>query len=156
MNKHYLGWLVFSLFSIVFPCSAIYATITNKELDDKAFPILIVIVIFGFWIYVTIMGIIDTIKEQQNLLLQKKVEGNIIVLEKERIVIKGEDSDTDSYQIKMYSEVEEKHKSIWINQKYYEKIQIGNSMWIEYYLDCNYIKTLLLDGKNIKSKGFTQ
>lgn len=154
LKKGYLVWLIFSLFSIVFPFSAIYGIINNKELDDKVFYILLVFVFFGLWIYLTVMGIRDTVKEQQNLLLQTKIEGNIKVLEKEIVTIEGHDSDTDTYRIKMYSEVEEKYKSIWIDQKDYDKIQVGDSIWIEYFLDCNYIKTLLFDGQKIKSKIF--
>ncbi|PBJ15707.1 hypothetical protein [Flavobacterium sp. ACN6] len=154
LKKSYLGWLIFSLFSVVFPAFCIYAIITNDELEDKGFLILIVLIIFGLWIYLTIRGILDTIKEQQNLLSQTKIEGDTIVLEKEIVTIEGHESDSTSHQIKIYSAVEEKHKSIWINQKYYEKIQIGDSIWIEYFLDCNYIKTLRFDGQNIKSKTF--
>lgn len=154
LKKNYLGWLIFSLFSVVFPGFGIYATITNEELDDKAFPILIIVIIFGFWIYLTIKGILETIKEQQNLLFQTKIEGNIIVLEKEIVTIEGYESDSTSYEIKVYSEIEEKHRNISVNQKYYNKIQIGDSLWIEYYLTSNYIQTLLFNGENIKSKSF--
>ncbi len=156
LRKSYFVWLIFSLFSVVFPCSVIYAIISNKkeELHYKVFYILLVLLFFGLWIYFTIRGIIDAVKEQQNLLLQQKIEGSITVLEKQMVTIEGNDSDTDTYQIKMYSEVEEKHKNIWIDQKYYDKIQVGDVMWIEYYLDCNYIKTLVINGQNIKSKIF--
>ncbi|OXB09226.1 hypothetical protein B0A81_06505 [Flavobacterium plurextorum] len=156
LKKGYLTWIIFSLFSIVFPGVCIYMIITNEEISDKATPILAVIIIFGFWIYITIKAIIDTTKEQQNLLLQKKVEGNIIVLEKEIITTKGhEANDTDSYEITIYSEIEEKHKNISVKKKYYEKIQIGDVLWIEYYLDSNYIKTLIFKQQDIKSKYFT-
>ena len=156
LKKGYLTWIIFSLFSIVSPGVCIYMIITNEEISDKATPILAVIIIFGFWIYITIKAIIDTTKEQQNLLLQKKVEGNIIVLEKEIITTKGhEANDTDSYEITIYSEIEEKHKNISVKKKYYEKIQIGDMLWIEYYLDSNYIKTLIFEQQDIKSKYFT-
>ncbi|HEY1194046.1 hypothetical protein [Flavobacterium sp.] len=154
VKKGFLTWSIFSLITIVFPFSCIYAIITNEELTDKLFPILIVLIIFGFWIYVTIRAIIDISKDRKYLLLQKKIEGNSIVLQKEIVTIERHESDRDSYQIKIYSDVEEKHRKIEVDKKYYERIQIGDSLWIEYYLDSNYIKTLEFDKMDSKYKSF--
>ncbi|MEA9412671.1 hypothetical protein [Flavobacterium sp. PL02] len=157
LNYGYKIWLFFSLFSIVFPCICIYQIFDNPEIIDKTIPLLAVIIIFGFWAYVTIGGFKSMIKEQQNLLLQKKIEGNIIVLEKEIITIKGHESnDSYSYELKIYSEIERIHKNISIDEKYYDKIQKGNLIWLEYFSDCNYIKTLIFEQQNIKNKTFTR
>jgi hypothetical protein len=155
-KKVYFGyrvWLIFSLVSIVFPFFMIYSIFTS-DIEDKKFPILVVIVIFGFWPYVTITGLKDIRRQQKNLLFQKKIEGNIEVLKKEIITIEGHDSDTLSYELKIYSEIEEKYKNISIRQKYYDKIQVGNFIWIEYFIDSNDIKTLIFEEQNIKSKYF--
>lgn len=154
VRKGYLTWSIFSIITIVFPFSCVYLIITNEELTDKIFSIFMVLIIFGFWIYATIRAIIDINKDRKYLLLQKKIEGNSIVLEKEIVTIEGHDSDRDSYQIKIYSDVEEKHRIIEVTKKYYELIQTGDSLWIEYYLDSNYIKTLIFDKIDSKYKNF--
>jgi hypothetical protein len=146
----------FSLFSIIFPGLCIYLIFINDDITEKAFPFFGVIICFGFWTYVTLKGIRKTIKEKQNLYLQKKIQGNVMVLGKEIVRIKGDEAnDTFLYEIKIYSEIEKKDKKISILEKYYDKIQIGNFLWIEYYLDCNYIKTINFDGQNIKYKIFS-
>ncbi len=113
-----------------------------------------VIICFGFWTYVTLKGIKVTIKEKQNLFSQRKVTGYLEILDKEIITIKGDESDTYSYELSIYSDLEGKTKNISIMEKDYDKIKVGDVAWIEYYLDCNYIKTLKFGEQNIKYKKF--
>ena len=144
-----------SLFSIAFPGFCIYQIFINPDISDKTFPFFIVIIYFGFWTYLTIKGIKKTVQEKQNLFSQKKLVGNVTVLEKEIITIKEDESnDTYSYELKIFSVLENSHKKISIPEKYYRKIQIGEILWIEYYLDCNYIKTLIFKEEKIKDKKF--
>lgn len=144
-----------ALFSIALPGFFIYRIFIDSNITDKTFSFFMVIICFGFWTYVTIKGIKKIVQEKQNLYSQKKIAGNVKVLEKEIITIEGDESnDTYSYELKIYSEIENKHKKISILKKYYEKIQIGEILWIEYYLDCNYIKTLNFENEKIKHKTF--
>ncbi|KIQ20104.1 hypothetical protein RT99_13475 [Flavobacterium sp. MEB061] len=73
---------------------------------------------------------------------QRKVTGNLEILDKETITIKGDDSDTYSCELSIYSDLEGKNKTISITEKDYTKIKVGDILWIEYYLDCHYIKTV--------------
>lgn len=146
-----------SLFSILFPGFCIYRIFTDSNISDKPFVFFMVIICFGFWTYLTLKGIKETIKEKQNLLLQKKVIGNLQILDKEIITIKGDESnDTYSYELNIYSDLEGKNKNISILKKNYDKIKVGDLVWIEYYLDCNYIKTLKFEDQYIKYKRFTK
>ncbi len=158
-SELYLGYRILfflSLFSIVFPVFCIYSIFINSNITDKTFPLFMIIICFGFWTYLTLKGFKATIKEKQNLFLQKKVKGYLEIIDKEIITIKSDESnDTHSYEIKIYSEIEEKNKNIIIDRNKYEKIQIGNFVWIEYYLDCNYIKTLIFNEEKIKYKTFS-
>jgi len=144
----------FSLFSIVFPGFCIYRIFIDPDITDKKFAFFMVIICFGFWTYVTLKGIKVTIKEKQNLFSQRKVPGYLEILDKEIITIKGDESDTYSYELSIYSDLEGKTKSISIMEKDYDKIKVGDVAWIEYYLDCNYIKTLKFGEQNIKYKKF--
>ena len=144
----------FSLFSIVFPGFCIYRIFIDPDITDKKFAFFMVIICFGFWTYVTLKGIKVTIKEKQNLFSQRKVTGYLEILDKEIITIKGDESDTYSYELSIYSDLEGKTKSISIREKDYDKIKVGDVVWIEYYLDCNYIKTLKFGEQNIKYKRF--
>ena len=144
----------FSLFSIVFPGFCIYRIFIDPDITDKKFAFFMVIICFGFWTYVTLKGIKVTIKEKQNLFSQRKVTGYLEILDKEIITIKGDESDTYSYELSIYSDLEGKTKSISIREKDYDKIKVGDVVWIEYYLDCNYIKTLKFGEQNIKYKKF--
>lgn len=149
----YIVLAFFSVFSIVFPVFCIYRLLIMP--DSNALGILLVILIFGFWTYATIKIAISNIKEKQNLLLQKKIEGTIIILEKEMVTIKGEDSDTNSYRLKFYSEIEEKHKKISIREKDYYIIEVGDIMEIEYFVNPNYIKVLFFKQQRFKYASFT-
>lgn len=73
-----------------------------------------IIVIFGFWTYAAIKAMITTREEKQNLLLQKNIEGNLKVLEKEIVTNEDYVSDTLSCEITIYSEIEQKHRNILI------------------------------------------
>lgn len=143
-----------SIFSIVFPGFCIYRISINPDMTDKPFAFFMVIICFGFWTYLTLNGIKLTIKEKQNLFSQRKVTGNLEILDKEIITIKGDDSDTYSYELSIYSDLEEKNKSLSIMKKDYDKIKVGDVVWIEYYLDCHYIKTLKFGEQNMKYKKF--
>lgn len=143
-----------SLFSIVFPGFCIYRILIDPDMIDKTFPFFMVMICFGFWTYVTLKGIKVTIKEKQNLFSQSKVIGNLEILDKEIITIKGDESDTYSYELSIYSDLEGKTKNISIMKKDYDKIKVGDVAWIEYYLDCNYIKTLKFGEQNMKYKKF--
>ena len=157
-SKFYYGVRVLfflSLFSIVFPIFCIYRISIDSDITDKTFAFFMVLICFGFWTYVTIKGIKKTVQEKQNLYSQKKIIGNVKVLEKEIITIAGiESNDTYSYELKIFSRIENKHKKISIIKKYYEKIQIGEILWIEYYLDSSYIKTLIFEKEKISYKIF--
>lgn len=48
-----------------------------------------VIVVFSFWTYIAVKGIIDVREEKQNLLLQKKIEGNVSILKKKLLLMKA-------------------------------------------------------------------
>lgn len=143
-----------SLFSIVFPGFCIYGIFIDPDMTDKTFAFFMVIICFGFWTYVTLKGIKVTIKENKNLFSQKKVTGNLEILDKEIITIKGDESDTYSYELSIYSDLEGKTKNISIMKKDFDKIKVGDVAWIEYYLDCNYIKTLKFGEQNMKYKKF--
>ena len=143
-----------SLFSIVFPGFCIYRILIDSAMTDKTYAFFMVIICFGFWTYLTLKGIKVTIKEKQNLFSQRKVTGNLEILDKEIITIKGDESDTYSYELSIYSDLEGKNKNISIMKKDYNKIKVGDVAWIEYYLDCNYIKTLKFGEQNMKYKKF--
>lgn len=143
-----------SLFSIVFPVFCIYRIFIDPDMTDKTFAFFMVIICFGFWTYLTLKGIKVTIKEKKNLFSQRKVTGNLEILNKEIITIKGDESDTYSYELSIYSDLEGKTKNISIMKKDYDKIKVGDVAWIEYYLDCNYIKTLKFGEQNMKYKKF--
>ncbi|MBL0737952.1 hypothetical protein JI750_13685 [Flavobacterium sp. GN10] len=98
---------------------------------------------------------ITTREEKENLLLQKKIEGNLKVLEKEIVTNEGYESDTLSYEITIYSEIEQKHRNISINRKDYDKIEVGDFVGITYFTDNTSIKTLLFKDQNLKYKSFT-
>ena len=145
------------LLSVIFPCFCIYYISINSKIAEKTFSLLYVIICFGFWIYLTFKGIKKIVREKQKLYSQKRIEGNVEVLEKKVIRIKGDESnDTFSYQIKFFSEIEEKYKYISILENYYKKMQVGDFLFIEYYLECDYIKTLIFEEQNIKYKIFTK
>jgi len=143
-----------SLFSIVFPGFCIYRIFIDPDMTEKTFAFFMVIICFGFWTYVTLKGMKASIKEKKNLFSQRKVMGNLEILGKEIITIKGDDSDTYSYELSIYSDLEGKNKTISIMKKDYEKIKVGDIAWIEYYLDCHYIKTLKFGEQNLKYKKF--
>ena len=143
-----------SLFSIVFPVFCIYRIFIDPDMTDKTFAFFMVIICFGFWTYLTLKGIKVTINENKNLFSQRKVTGNLEILNKEIITIKGDESDTYSYELSIYSDLEGKTKIISIMKKDYDKIKVGDVAWIEYYLDCNYIKTLKFGEQNMKYKKF--
>ena len=143
-----------SLFSIVFPVFCIYRIFIDPDMTDKTFAFFMVIICFGFWTYLTLKGIKVTINENKNLFSQRKVTGNLEILNKEIITIKGDESDTYSYELSIYSDLEGKTKNISIMKKDYDKIKVGDVAWIEYYLDCNYIKTLKFGEQNMKYKKF--
>ena len=71
-----------------------------------------------------IKGIKVTIKEKQNLFSQRKVTGYLEILDKEIITIKGDESDTYSYELSIYSDLEGKTKNISIMEKDYDKIKV--------------------------------
>ena len=143
-----------SLFSIVFPGFCIYRILIDSNIIDKIFALFMVIICFGFWSFITMKGLKGMVKEKRNLLLQKKIIGNIEILEKEIKIIKGDENDTYSYELKFFFDLEGKNKSISIMKKNYDIIKVEDIAWIEYYLDCNYIKTLKFNGQNLKYKRF--
>lgn|GEM_PF-2030751 len=155
LKKTYALSFFLSLLGIVLPIYLIYLTVTNSDLEDKGFPLLMIIVIFGFWTYAAIKAMITTREEKQNLLLQKKIEGNLKVLEKEIVTNEGYESDTQSYEITIYSEIEEKHRNISINRKDYDKIEVGDFLGITYFTDNTSIKALIFKEQDLKYKSFT-
>lgn len=155
LNCGYKILFFISLISIGFPSFCIYLILIDTTITEKTLAFLGIIVCFGFWTYLTFNRMKKVIKEKRNLNLQEKIEGNIEVLDKEIITIDGDDSnDTYLYLLKVYSEIEKKYKNISVMEKHYNKIQIGKFIWIEYYLDCNYIKTLVFEKENINYKVF--
>lgn len=154
LKKTYAFLFFLSLLGIVLPVYLIYLTSTNTASEDKGFALLMIIVIFGFWTYAAIKAMISTRAEKQNLLLQKKIEGNLKVLEKEIITNEGYESDTLSHEITIYSEIEEKYRNISINRKDYDKIEIGDFVRITYFTDNTSIKALIFKDQNLKYKSF--
>ncbi|OXA82056.1 hypothetical protein B0A65_01460 [Flavobacterium frigidimaris] len=94
-----------------------------------------VLIIFGFWTFTTIKAMVKTREEKQGLLLQKKVEGNVKVVKKEIVTNEGYESDTLTYEIAIYSQIEGKYKNISIEKKEYDKIEIGDFIRITFFTD---------------------
>ncbi|SDY54925.1 hypothetical protein SAMN05444397_101911 [Flavobacterium aquidurense] len=78
---------------------------------------------------------VKTREEKQGLLLQKKVEGNVKVVKKEIVTNEGYESDTLTYEIAIYSQIEGKYKNISIEKKEYDKIEIGDFIRITFFTD---------------------
>jgi len=155
LKKTYLLLFFLSLYSIVLPIYLIYLIINKPDKEDKGFGLLMVLVIFSFWTYTTIKAIPKTREEKQRLLLQKKIEGNVQVVEKEIVTNEGYESDTLSYEIAIYSQVEEKYRNISIDKKEYAKIEVGDFVRITYFTDNTSIKTLIFKEHHLKYKSFT-
>ena len=155
LKKTYLFLFFLSLFSIVLPIYIIYLITNKPDNNDKGFAFLMVLVIFGFWTYTAIKEMIKTREEKQGLLLQKKIEGNVKVVEKEIVTNEGYESDTLSYEIAIYSQIEEKYRNISIKKKEYDKIEIGDFISITYFTDNTSIKTLIFKEQHLKYKSFT-
>ena len=113
-----------------------------------------VLFIFGFWELTTILGFKKVIKEKQNLNSQKKIVGDVKILEKEIKIVKGSDDDIFYYLLKIYSDFEDKQKQISIDKRDYDVIEIETFIWIEYFFDSNYIKSLVYRERNINNKNF--
>ena len=86
---------------------------------------------------------------KQNLLIQKKILGYFKVLEKE-ITNKNERDSSSHCFIKVFSEIQNKHKYIFLNQKDYNIIEVNDSVYIEYFTDSNLIKILELKNKKLE------
>ncbi|WP_264553340.1 hypothetical protein [Flavobacterium sp. N2038] len=155
LKKTYVFLFCLSLFSIVLPGYLIYLIFTNPDIEDGGFAVLMVIIVFGFWTYVGINGMIKSREEKQGLLLQKKIEGNVKVVKKEIVTNEGHDSDTLSHEITIYSQIEEKYRNISIYKKDYDKIEVGDFMRITYFTDNTSIKALIFKEQNLKYKSFT-
>ncbi len=89
LNQGYVLSFFSVLFFIVLPIYLIYLAINKPEDEERGFAILMIVVIFAFWIYVTIQAIIMVVERKRGLLLQKKIEGNTKVLKKEILNDKG-------------------------------------------------------------------
>ena len=76
LNFGYRVLFFFALFLFILPCFCIYYILMSSKISEKAFPILGVIIFFGFWICLAFKGIKYTtkkiIREKRNLYLQKK------------------------------------------------------------------------------------
>jgi len=155
LNQGYVLSFFSVLFFIVLPIYLIYLAINKPEDEERGFAILMIVVIFAFWIYVTIQAIIMVVERKRGLLLQKKIEGNTKVLKKEILNDKGFDSDRPSHEITIYSQVEEKYRNVSIHERDYEKIEIDDFVSITYFTMNTSIKALIFKDKNLKYKHFT-
>lgn len=155
LKKSYMVALFLALIGIVLPAYFIYLITVKSYAEDKEFALLMVIVVFSFWTYIAVKGIIDVREEKQNLLLQKKIEGNVSILKKEVVTNEGYESDTLSHEITIYSPIEEKYRNISIYKKDYNQIQVGDFVKITYFTDNTSIKDLIFEDRNLKSKYFT-
>ncbi|WP_433830746.1 hypothetical protein [Flavobacterium anhuiense] len=155
LKKGYVMLFFLFLCFIVLPSYLIFLAINMPEDENGGFAILMIIVIFGLWIYFTIQAMITVIERKRGLLLQKKIEGNVKILKKEILNDKGFDSDTPSYEITIYSPVEEKYRNVSIMKSDYEKIEIGDFISIAYFTMNTSIKALIFKEKNLKYVSFT-
>ena len=96
LKKGYVLLFLLVLFSIVLPIYLIYLAVQKQDNEDKGFAILMILVVFGFWIYITIQALITVVERKRGLFFQKKIEGNVKVLKKEIVTHEGYDSDTIS------------------------------------------------------------
>ena len=91
--------------------------------------------------YIIIKGIERTKNLKNNLLKQRKIVGYFKVIEKE-ITNKNDPDEWSHYVIKIFSEIENKNKYIFLNRTDYRRINIEDSIYIEYFTDSNIIKIL--------------
>jgi hypothetical protein len=121
---------------------------TNKSSDiiDR-FAIVLELIALGMLTYMLTKGIERDINLKRNLLNQQKIIGYFTVIEKE-ITNKNDSDDWSHYVIKMFSEIENKNKYIFLNATDYRRISIDDSIYIEYFTDSNIIK--ILNYKNRK------
>ncbi|GAA3740188.1 hypothetical protein GCM10022422_24670 [Flavobacterium ginsengisoli] len=155
LKKGYILLVLLALFSIVLPIYLIYLAVQKQDNEDKGFAILMILVVFGFWIYITIQALITVLERKRGLFFQKKIEGNVKVLKKEIVTHEGYDSDTISHEITIYSPIEEKYRNVSIYERDYQKIETGDFISITYFTMNTSIKALIFKDKNLKYKSFT-
>lgn len=157
LHKWVAIFILISIVTILFPGFIIFKVISKPEaISEKIIPILATIICFGYWTYVTLRIPGKIILENRNLLTQFKIQGRTKILSKERIRNDFEDNDAFSYVLTIRSEIENIRKHIIVPFPFYEKIQTGNSIWIEYFSYSYYIKTLSFEGQEIKNVSFRQ
>lgn len=129
----FLSLLYYAFYYLNFPL--------KKSGSIHGFGIILQLIVLGMLTYIIIKGIERTKNLKNNLLKQRKIVGYFKVIEKE-ITNKNDPDEWSHYVIKIFSEIENKNKYIFLNRTDYRRINIEDSIYIEYFTDSNIIKIL--------------
>lgn len=109
--------------------------------------IILEIAFLGLLTYALIKGFERNVKWKKNLYKQKKITGSFKVLEK--IITNQHDSDSTSHNVlRIFSEIEKKHKYIFLDNDNFRKLTVEDFIYLEYFTDSDLIK--ILEFKNRK------
>jgi hypothetical protein len=130
-------------------CYGFYALNFKNNSSNYFKPaIFLEVVVLGMLFYITAKGIERDINLKRKLLDQKKIVGHLKVLEKD--ITNQNDSDSSSeYVIKVFSNIENKNKYIFLKGKDYRRINLDDLIYIEYFSDSNIIKILSFQNQKL-------
>lgn len=111
--------------------------------------IILEIVFLSVFTYALIKGFERNIKWKKNLDKQKKIAGSFKVLEK--IITNQHDSDSTSHNvIRIFSEIENKDKFIFMDNGNFRKLVVDDCIYLEYFTDMNLIKILEFNNRKLE------
>ena len=142
----YFVTLFLALTSIIF-CFVIYSMLKTHRI----FEIVIMTFVFFIIIILTVWKIKSNLDEKRKLYSQKKIIGSLEILGKNIVVDRAETYAKYSYEIEVNSKIDNFKTSIEIRKKYFDIIEVGNLIWIEYYSDSYYIIKLKFEEQEIRS-----
>ncbi|MEN2400175.1 hypothetical protein GKZ90_0010325 [Flavobacterium sp. MC2016-06] len=131
-----------------------YSNFYGENADSFSFlSAIFLLVALVFFSYILVMGIQRNIKLHRNLLKQKKIIGDFKVIEKE-IVGKDDSDSANQYAITIFSEIENKPKHLFLSYKDYNRINIDDLVYVEYFTDSGFIKFLEFENRKLEYKRY--